>query len=304
MTFNGLSGRGLDLFEIRNMDVPSPSGPVRLGRFAIEKLSYGPLVDMLLDAAAADKVPDFTPNVAIQVAPRLAAIRFGSLDVVTPDGPVSLGNFDIELDDRQGVIPERIATTIKQLKVQINRTSADEGRKQLLAMGYNEFSADAATQLRWVRNDKTLVLDNTNVVVDKVGRLDFLARVSNADIAAAISDPTALDSAKVESVELRVRNLGVAERFYALTAKSAGISQDTVREGLAAEARVRAGAMLGAALTPGSADALGRFVRQPGTLVVRASVKPGKSLTLGEAGDLEPPQILERLTITFEAPAN
>ncbi len=304
ITFGGLSGRGLDLFEIRNMDVPTPSGPVRLGRFAIEKLTYGPMVDALLAAVASGQDPDFDPAKVIAIAPRLAAIRMGGIEVSTPEGPVSLGGFDVELDDRAGAIPERIAASIKQLKVKIDRTAPDEGRKQLLAMGYNEFAADAAAQLRWLRSDKALVIDNTNLVMDKVGRIDLAARLGNADLAAAIGDPSVVDNAKIESIELKVRNLGVAERFYGLTAKSAGISQDAVREGLAAEVKSRAAAMFGPALAPGSADAIARFLRTPGTLVARATLKPGRSLTVGEATDLDPPQLLERLTITIETPPN
>ena len=52
----------------------------------------------------------------------------------------------------------------------------------------------------------------------------------------AVADPTAFmpNDARLESVEIKLRNLGIAERFYALTAKGAGISQDAVRDGLAA----------------------------------------------------------------------
>jgi len=302
-TFSGLSGRGLDLFEVRNVDVPTPGGPARLGRFALEKLTYGALVDAVFDAMASGKEPDFDPAKLIEIAPRLAAIRFSTVDLPTPEGVVSLASFDLELDDRPGKIPERIATAIKQLRMQINQASADEGRKQLLALGYTEFVADAQAQLRWLPNDKAVVVDSTNFVVDKVGRLDISARLGNVDLTSVVYDPKAFtpDNARIESLELRLRNLGIAERFYGLTAKSAGISQEAVREGLAAELRARANAMFGAALTPGSADMLAKFLRQPGTITVRAVPKAGKSLTIGEASELEPPQILERLAITVEA---
>jgi hypothetical protein len=301
-TFTGLSGRGLDLFEVRNVDVPTPGGPARLGRFALEKLTYGALLDAVFEAMASGKEPDFDPAKVIEIAPRLAAIRVSAVDLPTPEGAVSLGSFDLELDDRPGKLPERIATALKQLRMQIDRASPDEGRKQLLALGYTEFLADAQAQLRWLPSEKAVVVDSTNLVVDKVGRLDISARLGNVDISRVAIDPTAFtpDNARIESLELRLRNLGIAERFYGLTAKSAGISQEAVREGLAAELRARANAMFGAALTPGSADMLAKFLRQPGTVVVRAVPKGGKSLTIGEASELAPPQILERLAITVE----
>lgn len=305
-TFSGLSGRGLDLFEIRNMDVPTPGGTAKLGRFALEKLTYGALVDAAFEAMASGKEPDFDPAKLIEVAPRLAAIRISAVDLPTPEGAVSLASFDLELDDRPGKLPERIATAMKQLRMAINQASADEGRKQLLALGYTEFLADAQVQLRWLPADKAVVVDSTNLVLDKVGRLDISARLGNVDLTRVVSDPAAFapDNARIESLELRLRNLGIAERFYGLTAKSAGISQEAVREGLAAELRARANAMLGPALAPGSADMLAKFLRQPGTLIVRATPKAGKSLTVGEASELEPPQILERLAITVEATGN
>jgi hypothetical protein len=303
-TFAGLGGRGLDLFEIRDMDVPTPTGPVRLGRFAIEKLTYGALLDAVFDAVAAGKEPDFNdPAKILAIAPRLAAIRLAAIQLTTPDGPASLGGFEIEMDDKVGAIPERVAAAIKQLKVQIDKATTDEGRKTLLALGYSDLTADAQAQLRWAKNDKTLILENTNLLLDKVGRVDLSARLGNVDLASAIANPAqfAPDAAKLESLEIRVKNLGAAERFYALTAKGAGISQDAVRDGLAAEVKARAGAILGSALTPGSADALAKFLKTPGTLVVRAVPKPGKTLTIGEASTMDPPAILERLQITLEA---
>jgi hypothetical protein len=305
ITFGGLSGRGLDLFEIRSVDVPTPTGPVRFGRFAMEKLSYGPMLDAVFTAIAAGQEPDFSPAKLIEITPRIAALRLAALEVMTPEGPVTLGGFDVELDDRAGAIPERIALAVKQLKVKIDAAGGDEARKQLLALGYTEFVADAQVQVRWLRNEKALILENTNMLLDKVGRVDISVRLGNLDLASAAADPAAFvpDNARIEAVEIRVRNLGVAERFYALTAKSAGISQDAVREGLSAEMRARATAILGTALAPGSADALGRFLKTPGTLIARA-VPRGKPLTIGEASDLEPPQILERMTITLETAAN
>lgn len=303
-TLAGLSGRGLDLFEMRNMDVPTPTGPVRFGRFAIEKLSYGALVDAVFDAVASGQEPDFnSPTKVLAIAPRLAALRLGGIEVNTPDGPVSLGGFDIEMDDRVGAIPERIAAAVKQLKMQIDRASADEGRKTLLALGYTEFSADAQVQLRWLKDEKALILENTNLLLDKVGRVDITVRLGNVDLARAVADPTAFvpNDARLEAVEIKLRNLGLAERFYALTAKGAGISQDAVRDGLAAEMRTRVAAILGPALAPGSADAVAKFLKAPGTIVARAKPKAGQSLTFGEATDLDPPHILERLTITLEA---
>lgn len=306
-TFAGWTGRGLDLFEIRSVDAPTPTGPVRVGRFAIEKLTYGPLLDAVLGAVASGQDPDFdSPAKIIEIAPRIAAVRLAGVEVTTPEGPVTLGSFDIELDDRAGVIPERIATAIKQLKVQINRASSDEGRKQLLALGYSEFIVDAQTQLRWVKADKALILENTNLVLDKVGRIDLAVRLGNVDLASAVADPTAFvpDNARVESIEIRLRNLGVAERFYALTAKTAGISQDAVREGLAAEMKARAAAMLGSALTAGSADMLAKFLKAPVNMTIRAVPKPGKTLTIGEVSDMNPPAILEALAITIETTGN
>jgi hypothetical protein len=305
-TFGGWSGRGLDLFEIKGMDVPTPTGPVKLGRFALEKLTYGPFVDAVLEAVASGKEPDFDPAKIVAIAPRLAAIRFAAIDVNTPEGPVSLGGFDIELDPTPGKLPERIATALKGLKVQISAASSDEGRKQLLALGYSEFLADAQVQLRWLPNEKAVVLENTNLVMDKIGRMDISARMSNVDVTRLVADPTGFvpDDAKIESVELRLKNLGVADRFYALTAKSAGISPDAVRDGLAAEIKARAAAILGPALSAGSADALAKFLKTPGTLVVRATPKAGKTLTLGEVNQMDPPAILERLQITVDAGAN
>lgn len=308
-TLGGVSGRGIDLLEIKGVDVAAPTGRVKFDRFALEKLTYGALLDLGLEAAATGKEPDLSPEKIVGLVPRFAAIRLAGVAVDTPAGPVGLGEFRFELDDRPGIIPEKVVTGISRLRMQVAGMPPNDGRDQLIALGYNELLANAQVQLRWLRNERALVLDDSGLLVDQLGRVDLSARAGNVDLAAVAANPDsaeqAVNNARFESAGIRLSDLGFADRFFGQIAKGAGISPDAMRAGLAAEFRNQAAALLGPALAPGSAEAVEAFIRSPKRIEARASMRLGApALTLAEAQSLAPPQLLERLTIKIEIPAN
>jgi hypothetical protein len=224
----------------------------------------------------------------------------------SPSGPFALGAFDIESDGQPGTLPDRTAITLRGLKLRVADTPPSPGRDQLMALGYSDISADAGVAMRWSPTDKALILENTGVAVADAGRIEVGARLDGVDLNELIKDPAAAQLAMMgsalNSVDLRLVNLGLAERFYEQVAKSAKIAPAAVRDGLAAQVAAQAQAIGGSALAPGAVEKIQQFLRAPGMLSAHAAPRPGSGpLTFSEmAGIGDPTQILSRLLVTVD----
>ena len=303
-TLTGFSKRGIDRLAITGFDLRAPGAPVRFERFEIEGIDYGALLEAALDAAASGTAPDFSPARIGQVIPRLSAIRLSKLDAVTPQGPFALSDLRFELENRSDV--SRASYAVQGLKLDLRQLKADEGRDRMLALGYGELTADVRADATWQKKDRALTIQSVGFSLGEVGRLEITARLENVDIDKAIADPAdaerLLGEARVGPIDIRVVNLGLAERFYADTARSAGVSPAAISAGLAAEMRAQAIALFGPLLDARSADAIATFLQTPGTIVARIRPQVGQPpLTVAELQDLAMPELMQRLSVTLEA---
>lgn len=303
VTFTGIVPSGFDLFEIKGVEVKTADGPVRLARLAIERASFGGLLDLGLDAAESGRDPDVDPSKILDLLPHIGAVRLAGIDAVTPDGPLTLGGFDIEID-RPGRLPERLALAVSRLTLPVDPSGSPDGREQLAKLGYKVLRGDVNARLRWLPADKALVLDNTFVVIDEAGRVDAAVRLDGVDLAAATADPDHADEilegqARLSGIEVTIANLGFAERFFADLAKSSGTTAQAVRERLATETRAHAAEAFGTAVPPGTLDKLAAFIRRPGKIVVKASPRPGQVVNMADFDALGP-KILKRMRIDID----
>jgi hypothetical protein len=175
-----------------------------------------------------------------------------------------------------------------------------------MALGYRELAADAQVRVGWLRKSAALAIESVALSLAQVGRIDVAARLENVDIDKALADPAAAErlmgDARLGAVEIRIANYGLAERFYAQTAKSAGVSADAISAGLAAEMRSQAISNFGPLLAGRSADAIAEFLRSPHIITARIAPAAGQPpLTVAEIQRLGPADLMQRLTLTLEA---
>lgn len=308
INISGVSSRGIDRIEVTGVDFPAPDTPVRFDRFELEKITYGALLDATLSAAATGQEPDFAPAKLAELAPRIAGLRLLGLNFGTPQGPLSLAELRLEIDDFSGALPEKFTAAINGLKVKLDQMEASDGRDKLIALGFNEVLASAQAQIRWLPREQAMLIENTGFTLDKAGRVEVSVRLDNVDLTKAMADPAAaerlLGEARIDSVQIRLANLGFAERFYADVAKTAGLSGEAVKAGLAAEMRTQAIANFGPLLASGAADAIAKFLQTPGRITLTASPRSGQALTVDEVKSLPPPALMERITVKIEAAPN
>lgn len=304
VTVAGLSGRGIERIEVRGFDFRMPGAAASFERFDLEGINYGALIDAALEAAGSGGKFDPSPVRIAQIMPRLSALRLSRLALDTPQGPVALGDLRFDLEELSEAT--NVSYAVRGLKIDLRRLTANDGRDKLIALGYGELVASMQARVSWQRKERALVVETVGLLLEQVARLDIAARLDNVDIDKALADPNAAQRVMGEAlfglIQIRLADLGLAERFYADAAKSAGVSPDTIRAGLAAEIRSQAIGNFGPLLAGRSADALAEFLRSPGMITARIAPAAGQPpLSVAEIQGRAPPELMQRLTITLEA---
>src|SRR5690606_26537634 len=90
ITLDDVSGRGIGLFELEGFSFGDNGTAVKIGRFSVEKLAYGRLVDDTLRAIEEERKPPLSPAQLSEAGPRLGGIRLTDLLVDTPAGFIGL----------------------------------------------------------------------------------------------------------------------------------------------------------------------------------------------------------------------
>jgi hypothetical protein len=296
IAINGLGGRRIDGIEIKGIEAATPEGPGRVGGLDIVGIDYGPLVDFGIEQLEfAQSAPTPSPERIARLIPSIEAIRLQQIDVNTPSGRVSVDGFRYEREGRD-TIPRRLTLATTGVTVDVAAMTDQEVRSKLLALGFQTLVSSTQIQLRWQPAEKLLVLDETRMRVEQAGQIEIAARLAQADLAWALANPDradrALDVAHLESIELRYVDFGALERLYADHAKTSGNPPEAARAELAGKVHAEVMRELRPQLTPGSADELMAFLREPKQLVVRIKPAPGASpLRLSTLKRLDPGNI-------------
>lgn len=305
--FNGVGLGGFGLFELKDIGAVSPVGNFRLGRFAIENFSWQKYLDR---AFAASEATAELPSPTLQELPKLGAVRLQNFESTTSQGPVAFDEISFETADGGG-LPGSVSLLLKRLKLQLDTGEPADWKARLLALGYQQITADGRIVLRLDEAGKTLTIDHSGVSIDDAGSVTATVRLDGVDTALLFSAQSPEDLAASDDIESKITigditleadDAGLLQRFYASVATDAGVSPDTIRDGMAAEIRSQADALLGDALTPGSAEAIGDYLRNPGKLTVHVVPRPDRPpLSLAEVTSDEPPLLADRVTISIEA---
>jgi hypothetical protein len=296
---------GFEKFELLGLEIEPPTGSVRIDRIAMENFDYTPLIDFLLGALERGEAPEQNFEKIRDAMPSMGAFRIENVSADTPEGPVTLGSFAIE-SERAGAVLSAVTTSLKQLRIRLDEGTPSEAKEKLVALGYPEIIADAQVVLRYDSATKAFLIERTGATIERAGGVEATLRVEDVDIDEMLKAGEAAAAlamqARLGSLDIKLNDLGFAERFYESVAQDSGVAPDAIRDGLAAQLRVQANAIFGAALTPGSADQVAQFMRDPGALTIRVLPRPDRPpLLVGDLQEMAPPQLADRLTVTIEA---
>ena len=174
-------------------------------------------------------------------------------------------------------------------------------------MGYRNIDLSAKLALAWQEASKEFAIRTLSLGGAGMARLDATGTLGNigkevftGDLALA---QVALLGATAKNVELKLQNLGLAEKLVENEAKKSKRKVEDVRREYGMMASLGLAAILGPSDgAKALANAVARFVAKPGTLTVKAAAKTPAGLGLADVIALgEPTEIFDKIDVQATA---
>jgi hypothetical protein len=217
---------------------------------------------------------------------------------------IGLGEFVIDVRAQENGTPSDLRIAIEKLSAPVPRE--DPSSKQLLDLGYTQLEASSRIDIGWDRGKSEISLRETGFEGRDMLNFRLSGTLGNAGKDLFASDIALMQVAalglNLQSLQLRLENLGLFDRVLQAEARKAGKEPAALRRDWSALAAIALPAMLGdspAAKT--SAGAIARFIASPRVLTISATAQPG-GIGLADviaAGD--PKAVLGRIDIKADA---
>ncbi|MFC5418503.1 hypothetical protein ACFPOB_02890 [Bosea eneae] len=250
--------------------------------------------------------------------PKLGTVKMSGVQMTVPQegkrgrpaGPpmqVGLGNFELKTGEQLNGIPTDMTLSLDQITFPIVESADNPAAKDLLAMGYRTLDLSAKLSLAWQEASKEFAIRTLSLGGVGMAKLDATGTLGNigkeiftGDLALA---QVALLGATAKTVELKLQNLGLAEKLIENEAKKSKRNVEDVRREYGMMASLGLAAILGPSDGAKTlANAVARFVAKPGTLTVKATAKTPTGLGLADVIALgEPTEIFEKIDVDATA---
>jgi hypothetical protein len=259
-------------FALEGLDARSPTGPVKVGRFALKSLDVANL--MRTSALVSNPAQKPSPDQLFGLFLLLEGAEIKNLVAPYKDSTAQVNIEDLSLNWGQfvGPIPSKAHLTAK-MSGPIDATNP--GLKMLVAAGMDSVTMNADLGAAWTEGSRTFVLEPA--MVELGGLLTASARVSLANVPREVFSTNPLQmavmAAQIEAgtTDITLRDLGVVDLAVAQFARAHEVSPDAARRAIIENLR-SAGATMATTNPDAMAitDALIRFIENPrGTLTVK-----------------------------------
>jgi hypothetical protein len=299
-------------------DISGVFGEARftLREISLKGFSAATAVSALRASMAAGKPAAADENVA-RFIPTLGRLAIAGLDINVPARPAKppatpataalkagLGEFVIDVRAQENGTPSDIRVAVEKLSAPVPRDDASS--KQLLDLGYTQLEVSSRIDIGWDRARSEIRLRETGLEGRDMLNFRLSGVLGNAgkDLFApdlALMQVAAL-GLNLQSLQLRLENLGLFDRLLKAEATKAGKEPAALRRDWSALAAIALPAMLGD--SPAAkilAGAVARFIASPRVLTISATA-PAGGIGLADviaAGD--PKAVLGRVEIKAEA---
>jgi len=312
----GEQGKPADL-RMEDFTVTADNGRMRIGLIGFSGFSFRSTLDGL--KALSDKpLAAIDPADLRALAPTIGTMRLSGLDFDLPNKSKSdepkpqnirftVKDMEVTADKPVNGIPTDLRVGVQNLALAVPPDAADNGLKELAAMGYKTLDLSFLTAATWNEPANELIVREVSVSGADMGRATLkgvLGNVGrdafNADSAVAL---VALVGATARSLDLTVENKGLFERALAEAARKQKRTPDDLRREYGMAAAVAIPAVLGSSPAAKSlGQAIARFVAKPGRLAISARTKDPAGLGIADvAAAGEPATILDKLEVTATA---
>lgn len=264
--------------------------------------------------------PDFDPSAddLRRFIPKLGTIRLSGIQITAPQQgkrgaaplppiEVGLGTFELKHGEQVNGIPTNMALTLDKLTIPVVESASNPSAKDLLAMGYRNLDLSAKLDLAWQEASKEFAIRALSLSGAGMGKLEATGTLGNvgkevfsADLALA---QVALLGATAKNLDIKLQNLGLAEKLIENEARKSKRKVEDVRREYGTIASLGLAAILGPSDgAKALASAVARFVAKPGKLSVSASAKAPAGLGLADVITLaDPTEIFEKIDVKANA---
>ncbi|KUL94822.1 hypothetical protein DK26_18355 [Bosea sp. WAO] len=264
--------------------------------------------------------PDFDPSAddLRRFIPKLGTIRLSGIQITAPQEgkrgaaplppiEVGLGTFELRHGEQVNGIPTNMALTLDKLTIPVVESASNPSAKDLLAMGYRTLDLSAKLDLAWQEASKEFAIRALSLGGAGMAKLEATGTLGNvgkevfsADLALA---QVALLGATAKNLDIKLQNLGLAEKLIENEARKSKRKVEDVRREYGTIASLGLAAILGPSDgAKALASAIARFVAKPGLLSVSATAKAPNGLGLADVITLaDPTEIFEKIDVKANA---
>ncbi|WP_332682228.1 hypothetical protein [Bosea sp. (in: a-proteobacteria)] len=270
-----------------------------------------------LGKALADPGFDLADADLRRFIPKLGTVRLSGLQITAPQQgksgasplppiQIGLGTFELKAGEQLNGIPTNLALTVDKLTIPVVE-GANPTAKDLLAMGYRSLDLSAKLDLAWQEASKEFAIRTLSLGGAGMAKLDATGTLGNVgkevfapDLALA---QVALLGATAKNLEIKLQNLGLAEKLIENEARKSKRKVEDVRREYGTIASLGLAAILGPSDgAKALAGAIARFVAKPGKLTVSAAAKAPTGLGLADVITLsDPTEIFEKIDVKANA---
>ena len=263
-------------FALEGLDVRAPTGPVKIGRFALKSLDLAGLLRMTaLFSNPAQRPP---PDQFLGLFPLLTGIEIKGFVAPFTNKLVTLDSFNLDWGQFVGPVPSQARMTGKATTpIDAN----DPTWKPLLAAGIDTLKIDTDLGAAWTESSRSFLLDPVALEIGDLVKAS--ARVSLAKVPRQIfsfnpQQATAI-AAQVEAgtIELTVRDIGGIDLAVGAYARAQNVGREAARRAIIEGLRTSsASAVSSNPDVQAVVEALARFIETPRTTLTLKLTPLGK----------------------------
>ncbi|MGL4727918.1 MAG: hypothetical protein ACRCWO_04105 [Bosea sp. (in: a-proteobacteria)] len=290
-------------------------------RFSFQRMSFSgfsfvPALAALRADLASGKAEPSVEAIARYV-PKLGRITLSGLDIEAPDKAknrpgspppaptrISLGEFDMDVRAQENGWPTDFRLAIERISAPVPRD--DPSSKQLLDLGYTQLEMSSRIDLGWNRERSEIVVREIGLDGRDMLKLNIAGTIGNAgkDLFApdmALAQVAAL-GLTVKTLQTRLENLGIFDRFLEFEARKARKEASALRREWGSLATIVMPVMLGdSPAAKAISSAVSRFIAKPGTLSVSANAPAGGIGLADVIATGDPKAILGKIDLKADA---
>ena len=312
IAFLGDPEGGFAAFIMDDMRIATEGTEISIASIDSEGFSIAPMLDGLR-ALAEDPDADLSPDQIQRMLPVIGTVTLNNLKaMVTPQPgatPVEggIGRLSFTADTPYEGIPTNLRLSIDNLAFDLPDGTGEEFIEMARGFGYERLNLSAGFAARWNQAGQEIILSDLSVSGVDIGSVSLRGTIGGVGAQAFSGDEAArimaLMGATVKNLHLMLEDRGIAEILLTLQAAEMGVSPDQARQQLGMMSQMMLPAILGGGpQAQGLAEAVSRFLENPGELEIAVEAIDPAGIPLMELGTMSTPAaLMQRIEIDARA---